>query len=329
MAMDAKAGLLNRLEKLIGGDVTAEAMPRILIKAADLLAEYDVRELPAPERDDGEDDLLACYMAAMEVKGLSRKTIYQYGYVMRRMLRDVKVRCRNVTVYHLRSWLAGEQRRGISLVTLKGYRQVFTAFFGWLYREGLLDKNPAINLDPIRVPKKKKKIFSQVELYRLRKAATESPRDLAIISFLESSACRVSEMCGLDVEDVDLERGEVVVRGKGNKERTVMLSEIAVEHLRMYLMDRPVQAGPLFLCDRGRRLEPGGVRYILNQVAGRAGVKGVHPHKFRRTWATNACRHGMPIQEVCMLLGHERIETTMQYVVLNIEDLKNSYRKYA
>ena len=330
MAIEAKAGFLNRIEQGIAGDVTAAAMPRILAKIADLMELYDMTERPREETDERENDMLGAYLDAMRIKGLSKKTLWRYEYIMKRVLKDLKVGCRQVTVYHLRDWLTKEQKRGIAPSTLEGFRQIFSAYFGWLYREGLIVRSPTTNLAPIKVPKKKKKIFSQVELDRLHRAANGSLRDAAIISFLESSACRVSELCELNKDCVDLERGEVIVHGKGDKERMVMLSDVAVYQLRLYLKDRHDWNEALFLSEKKeQRLEPGGIRVMLNRVAAKAGVENVHPHKFRRTWATNAARHGMPIHQISALLGHEKIDTTMRYVILNDNDLRNSYRKYA
>ena len=331
MAIEAKAGFLNRVEQAISGEVTAAAMPRILARIADLMQMYEISERLREDADEETDDMLKAFLDAMRVKGLSPKTIRRYEYILGRMLKDVKVSCRQITVYHLRDWLAREQRRGLNASTLDGFRQIFSAYFGWLFREGLIERSPTINLAPIKVPKKKRKVFTPVELDKLHKAVFGNIRDMAIISFLESSACRVSELCELNKEDLDLERGEVVVHGKGDKERLVLLSDVAVYHLRLYLKERKDWNEALFVSEKNaeRRLTPDGIRVMLKRVGRRAGVENVHPHKFRRTWATNAARHGMPIHEISAILGHEKVDTTMKYVILNDNDLRNSYRKYA
>ena len=99
--------------------------------------------------------------------------------------------------------------------------------------------------------------------------------------------------------------------------------------LREYLESREDACPALFLNRCGERINPGGVRFALNTIAKEAGVAHVHPHKFRRTLATELCRHGMPIQEVGKLLGHDKIDTTMQYVVLSNDGIKSSYKRYA
>ena len=137
-------------------------------------------------------------------------------------------------------------------------------------------------------------------------------------------------MCGLDRDTVDLEALECVVHGKGNKDRTVYMDPVAGMILGEYLKQRTDTSPALFAGMRGQdRLQPNGVRAMLKKLGRAAGVDHVHPHKFRRTLATDLARHGMPIQEVANLLGHEKLDTTMRYVVLNREETKHNYRRYA
>ena len=180
----------------------------------------------------------------------------------------------------------------------------------------------------VKRAKKEKKTYSGVDLERLN-LECRTVRDRAIISFLSSTGCRISEMTGLDRAAVDLEKLECVVHGKGAKDRTVYLSDVAGMLISQYLAERTDDNPALFVGCRHERLQPGGVRIMLKAVAKRAGVDHVHPHKFRRTLATELSRKGMPIQEVANILGHEKIDTTMKYVILNKDDVKSSYRRYA
>ena len=137
-------------------------------------------------------------------------------------------------------------------------------------------------------------------------------------------------MVGLDREQVDLNALECVVHGKGGKDRKVYMDAVTGMILGQYLQTRTDDNPALFVSKHGQgRLLTGGVRRMLKQIGEAAGVDHVHPHKFRRTLATELCRHGMPIQEVANVLGHEKIDTTMRYVVLNQEETKHNYRRYA
>lgn len=212
--------------------------------------------------------------------------------------------------------------------TLEGYRTVFSSFFGWLYKEKLIQDNPCANLGPIKHMKKVRVPYSEVELEKLKEAC-QTVRDKTIIYFLLSTGCRISEICGLDRDDIDFMTLECTVLGKGNKERTVFLDDITAMMLKRYLAERKDNSPALFIGKGSERMTPGGVRFRLKTIAERAGVQNVHPHRFRRTLATNLIDRGMPIQEVASILGHDNINTTMTYVYIKKENVKNAYRKYA
>lgn len=328
MAIDAKQALLSQVESGCAEIVTVRDMPRILKVISDVLEGFSITQTVMEEWTAGEDDLLSSFVASLKISGRSDKTIARYTYVIGRFMAFAKVRTRSVNVYHIRLWLAAEKERGIQDSTLEGSRQVLSSYFGWLHREGLIERNPMGNVGTIKVPKKLKKTYSGIDLEKLNQAC-ECIRDRAILHFLRATGCRISEMTELNRDAVDLERLECVVHGKGNKERKVYLDDVAGEILREYLISRDDHEEALFIGRRMERLKPGGVRIMLNKLGAAAGVEHVHPHKFRRTKATELTRHGMQIQEVAALLGHDKLDTTMRYVVLNNDDIKSSYRRYA
>ena len=326
MAIEAKAVLLKTLEKSLSTQITAADMEKVLSTVADKLSTFDVQQVENESNE--KDDLLDAYVSAMQIQGRSPKTIERYTYIIRRMMEQVKTPTRNITVYHLRQYLAQEKARGISDRTLESTRQVFSAYFNWLQREGLIDGNPTANLGAIKYQKKIKSIYSDVDMERM-KYSCKSVRDRAIICFLRSTGCRISEMTQLNRDDIDLINLECTVVGKGNKERTVYFDSITGMLIKEYLKSRTDLFPALFIGKGSERIKPGGVRYMLCNLANVSNVEHVHPHKFRRTLATNLIRHGMPIQEVAAILGHDKLDTTMQYVVLDKSDVKNAYRKYA
>lgn len=322
--IDAKVSFMTQMEAGLTDTLTVDQMKKMQTVGYAILDKFDLVEL-ADEME--QDDLLDCYVSAMKVECRSQKTIDRYVYVIGRMMEFVKVPTRRVSVYHLRNYLTHEKERGICEQTLEGYREIFSAYFNWLQRESLIDRNPCVNLGVIKVPKKEKKTYTDAELERLNWFCGNI-RDRAILHFLRSTGCRISEITGLNRDQVNLELLECVVHGKGNKERTVYLDEVAGMLLAEYLNGRIDDVPALFINKQHDRLNPGGVRAMLNKLAEKAGVEHVHPHKFRRTLATGLARHGMPIQEVAKVLGHEKLDTTMKYVVLNKDDVKASYRRY-
>ena len=327
MAMTAKMDLVREVERNLSNVLTAQSMADALRILSDALENYSVEKILTEAPADG-DDLMEIYMSAMRVEGRSEKTLEQYRGVLRRMLAGVNVKTRRVTVYHLRQYLASEKARGISDRTLEGNRQVFSAYFNWLQREGLIDKNPTANLGAIKHAKKQKDVFTEVDMEKLKFGCT-CDRDRAILYFLRATGCRISEMVQLNREDVDLQNLRCKVLGKGNKERIIYMDAVTAMSVRRYLDGRADREPALFIGSRMERLQPGGVRYMLQQLAARTGVHHVHPHKFRRTAATSLIRHGMPIQEVASILGHDKLDTTMQYVVMDQTITQNSYNRYA
>ena len=323
--IDAKISFVEQLKEELKDQLTMEQISRMMSAAYRILDRFEMSEIPDEETET--DDMLNSYVSALKVECRSQKTIDRYVYIIGKLMDFANVPTRRVSVHHLRNFLTQEKERGICENTLEGYREIFSAYFNWLQRESLIDKNPCVNLGVIKVPKKEKKTYTDAELERLNWFCGNI-RNRAILHFLRSTGCRISEVTELNRDAVNLEALECVVHGKGNKERTVYLDEVAGMLLQQYLNERRDAVPALFVNRFGDRLKPGGVRVMLNELAEKAQVEHVHPHKFRRTLATDLTRHGMPIQEVAKILGHEKLDTTMKYVVLNKDDIKASYRRF-
>lgn len=324
MPIEARTNLLNNLSARLSSEVSTEEMIRIMEIVSTQLANYELNQV---ELDDSPDNLLDIYLTTMEIEGRSGKTIERYKYAITRMMKSVAVPTNRITVHHLRKYLADEKARGLCDNTLEGNREIFCAYFNWLQREGLIQSNPTSNLGAIKFPKKMKHVYSDVDIEKL-KMASKTIRDKAIICFLLTTGCRITEMVQLNRSDIDLSKLECKVLGKGDKERIVYMDSITGMLISEYLKSRTDDKPALFIGKGTDRLKPGGVRLMLNKIADEAGVVHVHPHKFRRTLATSLIRHGMPIQEVAHILGHEKLDTTMKYVVMDQTGVAQSYRKY-
>ena len=326
MSIASKQVLLKETEKALGAILTVELMQKVMPVIGETLAGFEVEQIVQPENKGN--DLLQAFLDAKEVEGRSKKTLERYAYLIGRLLEEINTTTEQVTVYHLRSFFMAEKRRGISDRTLEGFRSVFSSYFGWLTKEGLIQTNPCANLGAIKYSKQVREPYSDADIEQLKEAC-KTPRDRALIAMLMSTGCRISEICGLNRSDIDFQASECTVLGKGNKERVAYLDSVALMLLQRYLATRQDAHNALFIGVRGERLQPGGVRYMLKQLAKKTGVQNVHPHRFRRTLATNLIVHGMPIQEVAAVLGHDKIDTTMGYVFMEKSSVKNSYRKYA
>ena len=327
MAIDARVSFMNQLQNRLSETVTINMMTTILAAFSDIAEKFDMREM---DEDEEKDDLLDCFLNAMAVQGRSEQTIDNYRRVLTMMMEAVKVKTRKITVYHLRQYITGLKERGVKDSTREGYRQVCSSYFGWLHREGLIEKNPVSNLGTIKVGKHQKETFSQTDLVKMQDACTNI-RDRAIVAFLASTGCRVAELVGMDRDALKFnpDGAECIVRGKGNKERKVYLTAVAAMLVRRYMKERKDDNPALFVNRYKERFKTNGIRDFLKRIELASGVHHVHPHKFRRTLATEMSRKGMPIQEVAKILGHDKLETTMEYVQLSDEDTKQSYRRYA
>lgn len=327
MSVLDKRQLIEDLSGRLGSIVTVDQLEKIRTEAEIVLERFDV----VSREDAGEDaeDLIRMFLDAKASEGMSRKTIERYRYLLKRLQENMKVPMGRVTVHHLRRYITSEMERGIKPSTMEGARSCWSSFFGWCAREELIKKNPCANLSTIKTPKEIRLPYSSQELARLNDAVIKSPRNAALISFLSSTGCRVSEVCGTNIEDVDFRTKSVRVLGKGAKERTAYIDDVCEMRIKSYLGDRSDTEPALFVNRYGERLNPGGVRTILNGIGEAAHVDNVHPHRFRRTLATQLIDRGMGIQEVAAILGHAKIDTTMTYIYIDHRKVEADYRRYA
>ena len=326
MSIVANYMIIDELKQRLMDSVTAGAMDNIVNTVSDVLLRYEVT--PVQVEEAGNDIMVDAFIDALSVEGRSRKTLDRYRYVIGRLLKASGVHSGSISQYHIRKYLSDEKSRGISDGTIKGYCWVFSAYFGWLHRDGIIPKNPMGNIGTVKVQKKVKEVFTEVEIEKL-KSSCGNVRDRAIICFLKATGCRISEVTGLNRTDVDLVNLECIVLGKGNKQRTVYLDAVTGMIIQTYLSSRKDDNPALFVGKGSARLLPGGVRAMLNRIGQRAGVDHVHPHKFRRTEITELVNRGMPIEQVKTIAGHEKIDTTMHYVNIDQDNVKSSYRKFA
>lgn len=326
MSLDAKIRFVDNIKVKLADKFTLTDMDSLVATLNDELTNYKVE---LEENCYGStEDFLDAYIGALSVEGKSKKTIKRYDYIIRRFLNDVKIPSEKMSVFNIRSYFAKEKNRGISDRTLDGVRQILNIYFGWLHREGVIKTNPMGNIGAIKSKKKILDVFSDVDIERM-KPHCKTTRDLAIIMFLLTTGCRIEEVCNLNKSDVNLKSFEVKVLGKGNKERIVYLDDVAGMFIQQYLDGRHDDNEALFVNRTMERLQQGGVRRMLKVIEKESGVNNIHPHKFRRTLATNLIKKGMPIEKVAAILGHEKIDTTMKYIVLDNSDIKYAYQKYA
>ena len=281
--------------------------------------------------DEPEDfGLLDMFLSSKKVEGCSNKTLRYYRVTIDKMLTTLNIGVTHITTDDLRRYLAEyEQGSGCSKANIDNIRRILSSFFSWLEDENYILKSPVRRIHKIKTTKPVKETYTD-EALEIMRDNCGNIRDLAIIDLLSSSGIRVGELVNLNIEDVDFENRECVVLGKGNKERTVYFDARTKIHLKNYLMSREDDNPALFvsLLKPHNRLEISGVEIRLRKLGRMLEMTKVHPHKFRRTLATRAIDKGMKVELLQRLLGHSKIETTMEYAMVNQANVKMSHRRY-
>lgn len=294
------------------------------------LLKYLNNEGCAAQEETSNEQYLEMFLAAKDIEGCSARTVTYYRVTISHMLSKIKVPIRQITTEMLREYLTDYQKiNNCGKVTLDNVRRNLSSFFSWLESEDYIVKSPIRRIHKVRTGTTVKETFSDENIEVLRDGCNEI-RDLAILDLLYSTGMRVGEMVNLDIEDINFEERECIVYGKGNKERKVYFDARTKLHLQEYLDSRTDSNQALFVTlDKPyARLQISGVEIRLRELGKKLSIEKVHPHKFRRSMATKAIDKGMPIEQVQKLLGHQQIDTTMHYAMVNQNNVKMSHRKY-
>ena len=291
---------------------------------------FDPESLGTSEGEGDNERYLSAFLKAKRLEGCSSRTIGYYVSTLQKFISKASKAVVRMTTEDLREYLVDYQAGGnVSMTTVDNVRRVLSTFFAWLEGEDYILKSPMRRIKKIRAPQVVKEIYSDEALEIMRDSCS-NVRDLAIIDILASTGMRVGELVRLDRSDLDFENRECVVFGKGAKERMVYFDARTKIHLRQYLSGRADSNPALFvsLDAPHDRLQISGVESMLRKLGRSLQLNKVHPHKFRRTLATRAIDKGMPIEQVQALLGHTKIDTTLQYAMVDQSNVRNSHRRY-
>jgi integrase/recombinase XerD len=273
---------------------------------------------------------LEMFIAAKQIEGCSTRTIQYYKVTIQDLLNHIDIPLRKVTTELLRDYLSAYQaKNSCSNVTIDNIRRNLSSFFSWLEEEDHIIKSPVRRIHKIRTKQVVKEVISDENIEILREGCANI-RDLAIVDLLLTTGIRVGELVNLDIKDIDFEERQCIVYGKGNKERQVYFDARTKLHLKEYISSRKDNNKALFvtLDSPHERLQISGVEIRLRGLGRKLHIDRIHPHKFRRSMATRAIDRGMPIEQVQRLLGHQQIDTTMHYAMVNQNNVKISHRKF-
>lgn len=347
--------VINEIVYAISPYVKREDVSDLRMRIAIALSKYDIKKAVTdivPYQGDVNEQIIMRFLVAKTAAGLSQRTLKEYKGTLTRILQKIGKPYTQITASDVRLYLAYRiNRDGITKVAADNERRDLSTFYAWLRREEILLKNPMDKVEAIKVTKKKKKAFQDMEIEKLRFACRDE-MEKALVEVLVSTWARVSEVAEMKIED--LEDGKITVHGKGDKYREVYLSPKAQIAIQEYLTKRKDDSPYLFpkcarpgavVCKGFRRKDAhlwwmcpenvgygpkttGSIEDTIKRLGELAGVENCHPHRFRRTGATKALRSGMQMIEVSKLLGHENVATTQIYLDIDEKQLQEIHGKY-
>ena len=294
-----------------------------------VLVGYEITKSKGLDKET-EQDFVELFLSAKRIEGCSEKSLKYYKSTIESMLNELQKGVKYIVTDDIRGYLTEYQEKNkSSKVTIDNIRRILSSFFSWLEDEDYILKSPVRRIHKVKTGTNIKETYSDEALELMRDSCTEL-RDLAIIDMLASTGMRVGEMVLLNRNDIDFNERECIVFGKGSKERVVYFDARTKIHLQNYLNSRVDNNSALFVSLKAphERLKIGGVETRLREFGKQLGLHKVHPHKFRRTLATMARDKGMPIEQLQQLLGHRKIDTTLQYAMVKQSNVKIAHRKY-
>lgn len=295
-----------------------------------ILDNYIIQDKKDSDDTSTNECVMKLFLSAKRLEGCSEKSLIYYENTINATLSSVGKSIRKVTTEDLRNYLSiYQEEHNSSKVTIDNIRRILSSFFSWLEDEDYIIKSPVRRIHKVKSESTIKETYSDEELEIMRDHC-DSTRDIALIDLLASTGMRVGELVLLNRQDINFHERECIVFGKGNKERIVYFDARTKIHLQQYLNERIDDNDALFvsLNKPYNRLTINGIETRVRALGKKLNIGKVHPHKFRRTLATKAIDKGMPIEQLQKLLGHKKIDTTLQYAMVKQANVKNAHRKY-
>jgi len=296
------------------------------------LQDYDITkktyEVSIPENDLPKEAKI--YLVSKKIDGLSERSLDQYKrtiinffQIINKPVIDVKTEDCRLFFYTI------QNKSNMSNLSLDNQRAYINAFFMWLNDNDYIPKNPCRAIKSFKYEKKYKKALTEMELEILRNAC-KNAYETAIIEVIYATACRVSELVNIKLSDIDFNSGELIIfKGKGNKDRVTYLKPRTIIAIQEYIKDRNYDT--VYLFENSRRphnkLSTRAIEKKAEELEKRTGIR-LYPHKIRRTTATHLLKNGCPVEEIKEILGHEDINTTLRYAIINKDKIKTDYQKY-
>ena len=295
-----------------------------------VLVNYKIEEIKDELNGEDNQHYVESFLSSKRLEGCSEKTLHYYESTIQIVLNTIQKHVKHITTDDLRKYLTDYQNvHKSSRVTIDNIRRILSSFFSWLEDEDYIVKSPVRRIHKVKSATTIKETYSDESLELMRDNCN-SLRDLALIDILASTGMRVGELVLLNIDDINFNERECVVFGKGDKERIVYFDARTKIHLQNYIDSRSDENKALFVSMRKpyNRLTIGAIETIVRNIGKQLEIPKAHPHKCRRTLATKAIDKGMPIEQLQKLLGHQKIDTTLQYAMVKQSNVKIAHKRY-
>ena len=326
--MDA---FINEVLAKLDGRISNEELLIIKNALSETLQGYDLtqKETALTVYNGGVPEEVKEYLVSKKIEGLTDMSLKAYLWQLKTFFEIVNKDPADVVTNDIRLYLLELKKKGISDITLNGYRRYINGFFEWLENNDYIQKNPCKRIKSIKCEKIIKEPLSEYEIELLRKNCM-TLKEKAIVETLYSTGARVSELIGIKIDDINIEKKEIKIYGKGRKERIVYLNAKSLLALGDYIMSKGYVSEYVFSSDRNPhgQLTSRSVEMLISELGTRAGIKTrVYPHRIRRTTATVGLAKGMTLEQVQALLGHESPSTTLIYAKVSQDAVKAGHQK--
>lgn len=354
---EEKNDLINKIVISMWDEIGEQAAKRLQAALYVNLSGYDVRKISTELTvydEKNAADYLKKFLIAKKIKGCTDRTLHFYGTSLKKIFETISKSPMDIQADDIRIYIANRQIKGnVSLTTINNEIRNLSSFYEWMQKEEIRTKNPMNKIEQIKVYKKQKEAFSDMEIEKMRGNIRDN-RTRAIFELLLSTWCRVSEIAQIRLSEIDGDR--ILIHGKGKKDRYAYMNAKALFAVKEYLKERRDLNPFLFpkmislldaaqkrkgqpqsecrffyrdpeLIEENNHIDKGTIESIIRKL-GRSVDVVAHPHKFRRTGATFALRTGMPIEQVSKILGHANLSVTQIYLDLHEEDIRNAHERY-
>ncbi|MBQ9281241.1 MAG: tyrosine-type recombinase/integrase [Treponema sp.] len=327
------AETINRIKVRMENELSPSQMKNLENVLTEILYETSANgALPRRSKK----NLVKQFLTAKRIEGCSKRTEEYYNSVLAFYKKNIGCDICLADTNKIREYLTDYQKiNNCSNVTLDTVRRILSSFYKWLEEEDFILKSPMKRIHRIKAPIVIKPAFSDEQVETIRKSASKSKRNIAIIDILLSSGIRVSELVRLNRSSINLNTRTCTVFGKGAKQRLTYFDVRTKIELENYLKTRKDKNNALFVCSRRKskngsytRLTVNSIEKMIRDIGIKTNIENVHPHRFRRTLATNAIDKGMPIEQVQFLLGHTKIDTTLRYANVQQANVRYSHQKF-